>query len=108
MSTRIINENSDQIASRGRNNDERIEDKLLRDGERIKQKKHKQQEEHYRMSTMSNITNTTDYRKILYPKKKWHKEEEELDLEKISKIECRQQVINKLFEYYRAKPSGKY
>ena len=45
QSTKLINSNSEMIASRLRHNGENIEDKLLRDGMRIKQKKLKLIEE---------------------------------------------------------------
>ena len=112
MSTKIINPQSDIIASRLRNHREKIEDKLLRDGEKTKQKNIKKQEEFFKASHFSCRSNapTTkklDYKKALYPHRNLI-EQEKLDLESISKIESRQQVINKLFSYYRSKSPWSY
>jgi hypothetical protein len=100
MSAKIINPYSEKLASKCRNMNEPIENKLLREGEKNKLKNHKKQEQFYKESIMLEPSTKTDYKKILYHKKAL-KEDDKLDLEQISKIGARQQVINKLFKSYK-------
>jgi hypothetical protein len=100
MSARLVDPNSELIASRTRNRGERIEDKLLRDGLKIKHKQLKMQEENLKASIVSCSSNRAisrlDYKKILYPCPT-PDNDLNFDLRKISKIPSRQHVISKLF-----------
>ena len=99
MSTKIINKNSNLIAQSKRNQGEKIEDRLLREGKYMQQKKEKLQEEFYRSEVSvktAQSTKRTDYKKILYPTPKV-RDELEFDLDLISQISSRQEVISKMF-----------
>lgn len=90
MSAKLIDPNSERIAARLRNGTERIEDKLLREGEKIKHKANKRQEEYFQ-STMQTCSpkppsKKLNYKKILYPNSSKKPEEPQVDLDKISQI----------------------
>lgn len=101
QSVKLINPNSEKLVSRVRNENEPIEQKLLRDGERNKLKTQQRKEEYFKLSVMSEPTcNKSDYKKILYPKNEVF-EVDMLDLDMISQIKSRQQIISKHFSSYR-------
>ncbi|CAI2367278.1 unnamed protein product [Moneuplotes crassus] len=101
QSVKLIDSNSEMIAARCRNNGEKIEDKLLRDGIRLKQKHLKLLEENSRAemlvcSPRIEPKKKSDYKKILYPPKTMP-DNPNFDLEEISQIQSRQYVISRLF-----------
>jgi hypothetical protein len=68
MSTKIINSNSEQIANRMRNPNEKIEDKLIRDGYKNKLRNQKLQEENFKIGLMSPHTEGKRKKKMDYKK----------------------------------------
>ena len=108
-SVKIIDPNSEAIATRNRFNKEKIEDKLIRDGMRIQQKKLKLIEETTKsnlkcMSPKAELKNKLDYKKILYPASKLKEKQINFDLDEISKIQSRHEIIHRLFMDYKQSP----
>jgi hypothetical protein len=101
MSMNLVDPNSELIASRTRQTGVRIEDKLLRDGLRMKHKQQKMLEDNFKASAMSSSPNRFSsklaYKKILYPAPA-PVDDLNFNLDKISKIPSRQYVISKLFK----------
>jgi len=67
MSIKIIDPNSEIIAERHRNPNEKIEDKLLREGQKTKLKAMKMKEDNFKASAMSPPTKRKkNYKQVKY------------------------------------------